>query len=52
MCALPCLQLDPNVFRKERLYTEEVDTLLRENEAVLQAIYKHYRGLATSTDMK
>lgn len=34
---------EPNAFRRERLYVEEVDALLKKNKNLLQAIYSRFR---------
>jgi len=40
--------LDPNDFRKDRLYTEECDDLFRKHEKVLRALYSRYRQVPKS----
>jgi len=44
--------LDNNAWRKERLYTEDVDLLLKANLPVLQSVFNHYAALLTGHDMK
>jgi len=42
--------LDPDEFRRERLYNEDVDILLKERRPFLEAVFDHYRQLACSLD--
>ncbi|KAF5832483.1 hypothetical protein DUNSADRAFT_11605 [Dunaliella salina] len=46
-----CL-LDTNAWRKERLYTEDVDLLLKANLPVLRSVFNHYAALLVGHDMK
>jgi len=49
-CIKPCLSpeasIDRNVFRRERLYCEEVDKALKPYMQVLRAVFSFYRALA------
>lgn len=40
---VPAAQVVSNTFRTERLYTEEVDTLLKKHQVILKALYSRYR---------
>ncbi|GAX86341.1 hypothetical protein CEUSTIGMA_g13753.t1, partial [Chlamydomonas eustigma] len=46
----PESRLDANVFRNQRLYTEDVDIYLKEKKLLLRSIFDHYRQLANASD--
>lgn len=39
----PAAKEDPNLFRTEKLYYEEVDDLLKSHEPILRVIYDRFR---------
>jgi len=43
--APPIAQLDSDLFRKERLYKEATDDVLRDNLPLIKALYNYYKGL-------